>query len=155
MWHWKRVILVTAPQLSGRRNSSMSVNSSFGLVLRAKIPPSHPVYPLPPSLDTPSPCAVWRQLQWAPDVAWHPSSHGTGCGLKVVWKHHPPADPMKVPQTTERGFSITGSCLCGLKERRSSAALGTNIYQRPRGSASRMCMCYLLNMLWISKYMRQ
>lgn len=92
------VILVTAPQLCGRRNLSVSANSSLGLVLQAKIPP----VPLPP--DTPSLCAVWRQLQWAPDVAWHPSSHGTGYGLKVVWKHHPPADPMKVPQTIARVF---------------------------------------------------
>lgn len=38
-------------------------------------------------------------------MAWHHSSHGAGCGLKVVWKHHPPADPMKVPQTAARGFS--------------------------------------------------
>lgn len=100
MWHSSWVILVTAPQLCGRRNLSQSLTSSVGLVLQANIPPFHPIYPP----DAPSPCVVWRQLQWAPDVAWHPSSHRTGCGLKVVWKHHPPADPMKVPQTAARGF---------------------------------------------------
>ncbi|MED6273382.1 hypothetical protein CHARACLAT_005754 [Characodon lateralis] len=27
-----------------------------------------------------------------------------GCGLKVVWKHHPPADPMKVHQDGARSL---------------------------------------------------
>lgn len=71
MWQSKRVIPDTVPQLCAGRNLSLSINSSLGLALGAKIPPIPPHLPL----NTLSPCAVWRQLQSAPDVAWHPSSH--------------------------------------------------------------------------------
>lgn len=147
MWQSCCVTLVIAPQLCGRRNLSLSVNSSLGLVLYAKIPPSRPIYPP----NTPSPCGVWRQLQWAPDVAWHPSSHCTGCGLKVVWKHHPPADPMKVPQTVVRGFCCMFVFVwtAGVLKCRSTHP------GKKRVSVTEMFMCYLFSMFGISKYVRE
>lgn len=100
MWQSKWVIPFTALQLRRRRNLSLSINSSLGLVLRAKIPASHPVYPLqhPISLCCVASAAMNSRCVLAPLQSRH------GCGLKVVWKHHPPADPMKVPQTGARDF---------------------------------------------------
>ncbi len=86
-------------------------------------------------------------------MAWHPSSHGTGCGLKVVWKHHPPADPMKVPQTAARGF-CRGFVFVRTAAAQKKCSTALRICGRLRGKGIGL-MCYLLNMLRISDDMRE
>lgn len=69
-----------------------------------------------------------------------------GCGLMVVWNHHPPADPMKVPQTAAGGFCPRFQTHVGRRKTRARLMLRTSIERE--AFASCMCMCYIFNMLW-------
>ena len=66
MWHSSLVILVTAHQLCGSRNLSVSVNSSLGLVLQEKIPPIPPTPRHPISLCCVASAAMSSRCGLAP-----------------------------------------------------------------------------------------
>lgn len=151
MWHSSPVILATTPQLCGRRNLSVSVNSSLGSVLHAKMPQSHPHNPRHPiSLCCVASAAMSSRCGLAPLQSrcwmWFEGSLETP----------PTSGPNESSSDCSERFQ-SWVCICA--DFRSAGGvqywLCTSVEGWETVSASCMCMCYLLNMLWISEQVRQ
>lgn len=139
MWHSSWVILVTAPQLCGRRNLSLSVNSSLGLVLRAKIPP-HPT----PSTTRPHPTRHPISLCCVASAAM-----SSRCGLAPLQSRHwmwfegsletPPTSGPNESSSDCSERSLSQVCICA--DCRSAEEVQTCTCGEGKGIRLYICAC--------------